>query len=101
MEVIAQMGLTLNHDLNNALATVELQLQMLGQRSGGDDKVKLCLRQIRENLNRMAATVESLKHIKRIVLTDYIAGVKMLDLHRSTQADAPTSTPAAEEADKP
>ncbi|MCY2926906.1 MAG: HAMP domain-containing protein [Planctomycetota bacterium] len=101
MEVIAQMGLTLNHDLNNALATVELQLQMLGQRSGGDDKVKLCLRQIRENLRRMTATLESLKHIKRIVLTDYIAGVKMLDLHRSTQADAPAASGAAEEADKP
>ncbi|MCY2930689.1 MAG: HAMP domain-containing protein [Planctomycetota bacterium] len=101
MEVISQMGLTLNHDLNNALAVVELQLQMLGQRSGGDDKVKLCLRQIRENLNRMTATLESLKHIKRIVLTDYIAGVKMLDLHRSTQIEPPASSPAPEEADTP
>ena len=101
MEVITQMGLTLNHELNNALATVELQLQMLGQRSGGDDKVKLCLRQIRENLNRMPATLESLKHIKRVVLTDYIAGVKMLDLHRSTQADAPAPTAAPGEADRP
>ena len=49
----------------------------------------------------MTATLESLKHIKRIVLTDYIAGVKMLDLHRSTQADAPAASGAAEEADKP
>ena len=40
------------------------------------------------DLADMAQTVESVKHIKRIVLTDYIAGVKMLDLHRSTQAES-------------
>ena len=36
----------------------------------------------------MANTVESLKHIRRIVLTDYVAGIEMLDLTQSTQ-DAP------------
>ncbi len=38
----------------------------------------------------MTRTVESLKHVRRIVLTDYAAGVKMLDLARSTEEeDAP------------
>ena len=35
----------------------------------------------------MASTVESLKHVRRIVLTDYVSGVKMLDLERSVLAE--------------
>jgi len=31
------------------------------------------------------ATVEALKHVRRIVLTDYVPGVKMLDLEKSVR----------------
>ena len=40
-----------------------------------------------ESLRRMAGTVESLKRVRRIVLTDYISGTKMLDLPRSIAGD--------------
>ena len=84
MEMLGQVALTLNHELNNAMATIEMQLQLLTRGSGGDGKFESGLRRIRDGLRRMAETVESLKHIRRIVLTDYVAGVKMLDLQRST-----------------
>ena len=45
---------------------------------------------IRDGLARMASTVESLKHVRRIVLTDYVSGVKMLDLERSVLAGSRT-----------
>jgi len=60
----------------------------LRRRVGGGEDVETGLNEIREALRRMANTVESLKHIRRIVLTDYVAGTKMLDLTQSTQ-DAP------------
>lgn len=85
IEMMGQVALTLNHELNNAIATISLQLQVLERQSGGNARFEKCLRQIRDSLHRMAATVESLKHIRRIVLTDYVAGVKMLDLQRSVQ----------------
>lgn len=87
MEMLHQVALTLNHELNNAMATIEMQLQLLGREAGGSRKQETCLRQIREDLHRMAETVESLKHIRRIVLTDYVTGVKMLDLRRSVEGD--------------
>ena len=85
-ETLGQMGLTLNHELNNSLATVQLQLQVLGRQNSHGEKFEVCIRQIRDILGRMAETVESLKHIRRVVLTDYVGGAKMLDLKRSIQA---------------
>lgn len=91
LEVLGQVGLTLNHELNNAAAIIELQLQLLSRqaaREGGGTNPRLerCAREIREGLGRMNATVENLKHVRRIVLTDYVSGVKMLDLERSVMA---------------
>jgi len=44
--------------------------------------------QIRESLARMTATLERLKHVRRIVLTDYAEGTKMLDLEKSAAEEA-------------
>jgi len=90
MEMLGQVALTLNHELNNAIATIEMQLQLISRRTDRDEKFEEGLRHIQEGLQRMTRTVESLKHIRRIVLTDYIAGVKMLDLKRSV-AENPES----------
>ena len=68
------------------VATIELQLQFLGRQTGDHDALKVRHRQIRGNLERIAQTMESIKHIRRVVLTDYVAGVKMLDLERSVEA---------------
>ncbi|MEX0777353.1 MAG: HAMP domain-containing protein [Phycisphaeraceae bacterium] len=88
IEMLGQVARTLNHELNNAGAIIELQLSLLRRRADPASTEK-CLRQIRENLARMTRVVEALKHVRRIVLTDYVEGVKMLDLERSIQADEP------------
>ena len=85
LEMIGQVALTLNHELNNAMSMIELQLQLLAKQSNGCSGVEKYSRQIREGLARMTATVDALKHVRRIVLTDYISGVKMLDLERSVR----------------
>lgn len=87
LETLEQVARTLNHDLNNAISVIELQLQLLSRKTGGGPDVEPYARQIREGLARMTSTVESLKHVRRIVLTDYVAGVKMLDLERSVLAE--------------
>jgi signal transduction histidine kinase len=85
MEMLGQIALTLNHELNNALSVIELKLRPLSRQATGNTALENSLLQIHENLDRMARTVESLKHVRRIVLTDYVSGVKMLDLERSVQ----------------
>jgi signal transduction histidine kinase len=87
IEMMGQVALTLNHELNNAMAMIELQLQLLSRRVTNGEPIENALRRIGDALARMGATVQSLKHIKRIVLTDYVEGTKMLDLVRSTEAE--------------
>lgn len=96
VEVLAQVARTLNHGLNNAIAIIELQLTLLQDNVNGREGTEKRLRQIRENLERMTRTVQSLKHIRRIVLTEYPDGEKMLDLEQSIQTDPPTVRSSAD-----
>jgi HAMP domain-containing protein len=95
MSVLAQVALALNHDLNNAMATIELQLGMLGRGAAGDLQAERRLRTIHESMARMKGTVEALRAARRIVLTDYSPGLKMLDLAQSAQQGEPAPSTAA------
>jgi signal transduction histidine kinase len=89
METLGQVAVTLNHELNNSIAIIQLQLRLVSRQSSGgpDDETARRLRQIHESLGRMAAVLQSLKSLRRIVLTDYMPGMKMLDLERSVRPD--------------
>jgi signal transduction histidine kinase len=87
INVLGQVALALNHDLNNAMATIELQLVMLGRGTAGDLQAERRLRTIHDELRRMKATVQSLRSARRIVLTEYSPGMKMLDLERSAREE--------------
>jgi len=92
MEVLHQATRALNHEINNVIATVDLQLRVLARQTGDNQHVSQSLRQIQDNLRRIAQTVQSLKDIRRIVLTEYVSGVQMLDLQQSLrEADAPAA----------
>ncbi|MDX2119297.1 MAG: HAMP domain-containing protein [Planctomycetota bacterium] len=91
-EALRQLAVTLNHDLNNAMATIEMQLSLLDRKSGRDANLANDFRNIQTTLARMGQTVASLKHIRRVVLTDYVDGQKMVDLARSVMPP-PSSLP--------
>lgn len=82
-EAIRQLAVTLNHDLNNAIATIEMQLRLVDRRSGHDQILAKYCRDMQEMLTRMGQTIASLKNVRRVVLTDYMQGQKMVDLERS------------------
>ncbi len=89
IETLRQVARTLNHELNNAIAIIELQLRMVAKSPGYDDTSSQQLQRIHDALRHMNQTVISLTHVRRVVLMDYIEGVKMLDIKLSTQPDAP------------
>ncbi len=92
-EALRQLAVTLNHNLNNAMAIIEMQLGLLDRQSGGNPGQTKHLREIRNSLSQMSQIVASLKHIRRVVLTDYAPGQKMVDLERSVADDlTPTAT---------
>ncbi|MFO0832612.1 MAG: HAMP domain-containing protein [Phycisphaerales bacterium] len=96
-EALRQLAVTLNHNLNNAMAIIELQLGLLDRQSGGNPAQAARLREIRASLAQMSQTVASLKHIRRVVLTDYAPGQKMVDLEKSVAEDLnPASPPTTE-----
>jgi signal transduction histidine kinase len=82
-EALRQLAVTLNHDLNNAMSVIEMQLSLLDRQSGSSSNLAKYFRDIQSTLARMTKTVASLKHIRRVVLTDYVDGQKMVDLERS------------------
>jgi HAMP domain-containing protein len=93
---LQQLGVSLNHELNNAISVIELQLKLLERKSGGDPVLAAHSRQMREHLDRMARIIASLRQLRRIVLTEYAPGQPMLDLPRCVDAEAPV--PPAEPA---
>jgi len=90
IEALQQMSCTLNHELNNALAIIDLQLRVVEKSTSEDSSSARALREIHETLARMGCTVSRLKQVRRIVLTEYVSGVQMLDLERSVEEDSPT-----------
>jgi signal transduction histidine kinase len=97
LEALKQMARTLSHELNNALSVIELQLAYVERAAGGKEGSREHLQEIHQNLRRMATTIEAMTRIRRIVLTDYIDGVKMLDLDRSVEADEAPGSSSREE----
>jgi len=101
LETLHQVARTLNHELNNAIAIIELQLRLVQKSPGYDRSSGVQLQRIHEALSHMNETIVSLKDVRRVVLTEYIEGVQMLDLKLSTQAEgtleprhaAPVRTP--------
>ena len=83
MEVLQQVALAMNHELNNAAAIIQVQLRRANKEAGGNPALEGQLRQIQTSLQRMTQSVQSLSNARRIVLTDYVPGMKMLDLTKS------------------
>ena len=93
LEMLGQVSLTMNHEINNAVAIIEMQLRLMSRQQGPTAATEKCLREIHDSLDRMTRTVQALKNVRQIVLTDYVGGVKMLDLEKSVQPQTPQPEP--------
>jgi nitrogen fixation/metabolism regulation signal transduction histidine kinase len=95
VEVLQQVAVAINHELNNALAVIELQLKRISRRAGECPGLENCLNQIHASLEKVTATAHALQQVRRIVLTDYAPGTKMLDLERSSRDESVAAPTAA------
>lgn len=87
METLRQVAVALNHDLNNTLAAIELELRLVDLQTGGNPRLTERFQRMHQSLARVAKAVRSLTEVRRIVLTEYMPGQMMLDLERSVSSD--------------
>jgi len=93
METLGQVGLAMNHELNNVISIISLQLKLAGRQAPQNPALEACLQQIQGSVTRMTDAVRMLKNVRRIVLTDYVSGMKMLDLRKSAEQElSPTES---------
>ncbi|HVT88693.1 MAG TPA: HAMP domain-containing protein [Tepidisphaeraceae bacterium] len=90
IETLGQAAVTMNHELNNAVAIIDMQLAMVSRQTSGNPNLEQCLHRIQESLQRITNAVQSLKNVRRIILTDYTPGTKMLDLQQSVAIELPS-----------
>jgi signal transduction histidine kinase len=83
METVGQVALAMNHEINNAIAIIALQLKLLERQTPASPGMEKYLFQIQASLERMTRALTALKGARRIVLTEYLPGMKMLDLAKS------------------
>ena len=87
METLRQVAVALNHDLNNTLAAIELELRLVDLQTGGNPRLAERFGRMHQSLARVAKAVRSLAQVRRIVLTEYMPGQMMLDLERSVESE--------------
>lgn len=91
VETMRQAAASINHELNNAIASLDMQLDLISRASARGRPIESSILRARGAIARIGKTTETLRRVKRIVLTQYAGGETMLDLARSSQAedDAP------------
>ena len=88
LKTLAQVAVRVNHDINNPLCSILANGEMLRsslekQVSSSDDIKKVDL--IIEQIEKIKTVVEMLSKATKVISTDYIKGIQMLDLERSSQ----------------
>ena len=78
---VRQLVASLNHEFNNRVSVVLSLTDWLERRRGRDDpELSEKLDQIRANARRISSLLHQLANMERLVTTDYVQGVKMLDI---------------------
>ncbi|MDH4045635.1 MAG: hypothetical protein OEY20_10675 [Gemmatimonadota bacterium] len=81
LAIIGQLALTIRHQLNNALGTIVGESQILAEM---DDHLtaeqRASARAIHEAALRISADVRKLTNLETAPLTEYVDGIKMVDL---------------------
>lgn len=84
--VLSQLAIAIRHEVNNALATLLAEAQLI-ESSGvlTDPEDREALAQIMAMTRRVRDSVERLTRLQEVPVKEYVPGVKMADLARATE----------------
>ena len=86
--VISQLAIAMRHEVNNALATMLAEAQLLegsGRLVAAEDRE--ALRHMTDMVRRVRDAVEKLTRMTSTPLKDYVPGVPMLDIEKAKTGD--------------
>jgi len=81
--VVGQVAVAIRHEVNNALATIIAESQLLEHEAGfAKEEDQAAVRNILDMAKRIRDSVDRLSNLTKAPLTDYIDGVQMIDLKK-------------------
>jgi len=84
LEALKQMAVSLHHEINNPLATIYSCTQLLESHLDAlDESGKKTLNTVQESCRQIKDIVYKLSNLQDIVLTNYVADRKMIDIDKS------------------
>jgi signal transduction histidine kinase len=78
--VVSQVAITIRHEVNNALAAIMAEAQLLQQEEGLTDEQASALQHILDMSRRVRDSMDRLSTLTRAPTTEYVPGVRMIDL---------------------
>ena len=80
--VVSQVAITIRHEVNNALAAIMAEAQLLQQQGSLTPDQASALRHILDMSRRVRDSMDRLSTLTRAPTTEYVPGVKMIDLDK-------------------
>ncbi|MGA1839861.1 MAG: response regulator [bacterium] len=88
LETLAQIAVSVNHEINNPLCSISANAEMLKTHiNSSDDSVLRKIDIILKEVDRIKQVISKLSNATRVISMEYISGVKMLDLNKSILND--------------
>ena len=86
LEMLAQIAVSVNHEINNPLCAITANAEMLRMTlENPDEAVLQKITTILKEVERIKQVVNKLSRATKVISMDYISGIKMLDLDRSSE----------------
>ena len=79
---VSQVAITIRHEVNNALAAIMAEAQLLQQEGGLTPDQESGLRHVLDMSRRVRDSMDRLSTVTRIQTTEYVPGVRMIDLNK-------------------
>jgi DNA-binding response OmpR family regulator len=90
---IGQMVITLSHEINNPLTSIlwhaGLVKDRLEEQPSVDEDIQRSLRAIEDEARRIERVMAQLRSMEKPVVSEYLPGMEMIDIHRSESDPAP------------
>ena len=85
--VVSQVAITIRHEVNNALAAIMAEAQLLQQEGGLSAEQESSLRHVLDMSRRVRDSMDRLSTVSRTPTTEYVPGVQMIDLAKLKEED--------------